>query len=372
MKFKMDKIFTGAEGPRGPQGKMGLEGPEGQQGPQGKPGVQGPPGRDGKPGKDGIDGAKGERGEKGEKGDKGDQGDIGPTGPKGDKGDQGLEGPKGKDVSGGSFLISDAKPLPGLGDPGDFCLAKSEQVLYQKVKGVWEPVASFGRSNVGIQGKPGSKIFNGTIAPTTAIPAKARTGDYYLNTDTNEFYERTNASTWTLIATLGGGGGSAFPVYSFFSTNSDSPNNSDWAVNAVATVEPDALNPGIYPAAFDDTTQEGRGYNITIPTDATNIILSFVHRSKALPGAQRGVVLKMYHRAFGTGIAMPSWTSTVLTTLVIPTNQYYKTSTQTIALSTLSLAAGDSVQIELTRLGSDGNDDMVGDWYLHLFKVEFS
>jgi hypothetical protein len=75
--------------------------------------------------------------------------------------------------------------------------------LWQKEKGAWKVIVEFGRSNVGIQGRPGSKIFTGTAAPTSSTPIKSRIGDYYLRTTTGVFYTKATGGSWTTIATLG-------------------------------------------------------------------------------------------------------------------------------------------------------------------------
>ena len=70
---------------------------------------------------------------------------------------------------------------------------------------------------------------------------------------------------------------------------------------------------------------------------------------------------------------MESWTSgTNLTAIDIPNNEFWQYDTQEIALSTLSLVAGRVVQFELTRVGTDGGDDLSGDWTLLAWQVKFS
>jgi hypothetical protein len=62
-----------------------------------------------------------------------------------------------------------------------------------------------------------------------------------------------------------------------------------------------------------------------------------------------------------------------MTALSFPAvNPYFQYDSQTIALSSLNITAGNLVQFELTRYGASGSDTLSGDWVLLELEVEFS
>lgn len=197
---------TGKMGPRGPegiQGKQGRDGPQGRQGEpglrgergvQGIPGMQGDTGARGLPGFPGVDGVgivgpdgrtafelaraagfkgtesawlkslRGEKGDKGERGLRGERGERGDLGPKGDTGERGLRGPAGGE---GRFGSAGANGTDGT------------------------------------DGAPGSRWYTDAGLPA---PGLGIVGDFYLDSVTGDYYEKTGPGTWTFQGTLGGGG----------------------------------------------------------------------------------------------------------------------------------------------------------------------
>lgn len=151
------------------------------------------------------------------------------------------------------------------------------------------------------------------------------------------------------------------------------PNNANWAVNALASVEADDDNNALTVHAFDDSSEEGVGFEIYVPSGATNIIFHFLSRAKTAPGSAKAVVPKFYEREIADNGAITAWSAGYdLTKIDIPTNENYQHDSQTIALATLGLAADKYFQIELTRDPVDALDDLVGDWFLNLLRIEFS
>lgn len=101
----------------------------------------------------------------------GPQGDTGPQGPQGDTGPQGPEGPQG-----------DTGPTGPQGPQGD--------------TGPQGP-----QGPAGADGADGSEWHNGSGSPSGALGV---VGDYYLNNDNGDYYEKTGSSTWTLRGNLEG------------------------------------------------------------------------------------------------------------------------------------------------------------------------
>lgn len=140
----------------------------------------------------------------------------------------------------------------------------------------------------------------------------------------------------------------------------DDPNSADWTVNAFAAQAADTVNAGLTVRRFDDTTQEGVGWDMYIPAGTTSLDFKFISRCQSSTG---DVVPKLYHRTIADAGAVGSWSAGVnLTTIACTTSFQYDS--QSLTLSGLSLTAGTRVQFELTRIGTDGSDTLSGDWTL--------
>jgi Collagen triple helix repeat (20 copies) len=96
------------------------------------------------------------------------QGPVGPTGPTGPTGSTGPQGPQG-------------------------------------IQGVQGPIG-----NTGPQGTPGENWFAGAGVPSGSL-AGSIVGDWYLDTNTGDVYEKTAATTWTLRTNIKGPTGSTGP-----------------------------------------------------------------------------------------------------------------------------------------------------------------
>lgn len=151
------------------------------------------------------------------------------------------------------------------------------------------------------------------------------------------------------------------------------PVGSDWAVNVPAQTSPDPDNPAISNVDFDDTTEQGKGMQETIPVGATNIVFTFKSKAKSIPGGAVAVVPKLYVRSILDNTAVGAWSAgTDLTVIDLPASTLRQYDTQTIALSTLGLVAGNMYQFELTRNTGSGSDTLVGHWSLTVVEISFS
>lgn len=168
--------------------------------------------------------------------------------------------------------------------------------------------------------------------------------------------------------------GSAFPKAHFYADQLDNPNSADWKINALAPAVADSNNSGLTSRLFDDTTEEGVGFIITVPADATNLKLSIKSRAETGPGAAKAVVPKIYNRGIPDNAAVEAWSAgTNLTAVDLPiTTEFFQYDTQTITLSSLGITVGELTQFEITRVGTDGSDTLTGDWALLEIIVEFT
>jgi len=162
-------------------------------------------------------------------------------------------------------------------------------------------------------------------------------------------------------------------AYSWFATDFLNPVNADWAINALASAEADPDDAALTLRAFDDTTEEGVGFLLKVPSNAAGVVTLSVH-SRALTGVAKTVRLNWRSREIpDDAAATPAWSSAVqLTDIAISADDNYDTQTQTQTLAALGLTAGLTYLIELTRDATDAGDDLVGDWGLFEIGVDFS
>ena len=165
---------------------------------------------------------------------------------------------------------------------------------------------------------------------------------------------------------------SSLPAFQFTAADFQNPNNADWAVNALAPAIADSLNNGLTIRAFDDTTEEGIGFQLILPT-ATNIILEYVFRAQTAPPAPRTIGINLYQRGVNDDAALDAWSAgTQLADLAVNANTNFNYFTDTITFATLGIASGELTQFELTRINPTAGTELVGDWNLLELRVSFS
>jgi hypothetical protein len=188
------KGATGATGATGPQGAKGATGATGASGPQG---AKGDTGATGATGPQGLKGDTGATGASGLQGLKGDTGATGATGPQGAKGDIGATWYAGLTV-----------PLDSLGSDGDFYLNNATADVYQKTNGSWVSEANLtgpqgAKGDTGATGAQGASGATWTAASGVPNDNYGSDGDFWLNNDTCDVYQRVSGS-WVLEANLTG------------------------------------------------------------------------------------------------------------------------------------------------------------------------
>jgi hypothetical protein len=138
--------------------------------------------------------------------------------------------------------------------------------------------------------------------------------------------------------------------FTFFANSLDSPNNADYAVNALAPVTTDPTYASLNVRSFSNTTEQGVGFLLSVPTGATTMTIKIRGRATTAPGATSNVQPRVYARLLPNNSTVGAWASGVnLSTISIPTNANFQYFTQTISLATLGLTAGNLYQIEMTR-----------------------
>lgn len=160
------------------------------------------------------------------------------------------------------------------------------------------------------------------------------------------------------------------PKFFFPADTFDNPFASDWAVSDLAPAAIDTNNNALIVRRFDDTSEEGVGFTLPIPANATEATFKIKSRAETGPVSAQTVVPKLYYRTITDNGAITAWSSTVLTPINIPTNEFFQYDEQTLSLVGIGVA-GDLVQLELTRDTTSASDTLTGDWNLLSLEVEF-
>lgn len=146
--------------------------------------------------------------------------------------------------------------------------------------------------------------------------------------------------------------------YTFFANTFDTPNNSDWAVNAFAPAMPDATSPALPIRSFSSTIEQGVGVLVTVPPGATSVTFRIRGRSAAVTSGTPSVVMRLYSRAIPNAGTMGAWsTGTDIATIAMPASTNFVFQTVSVPLASAGLTAGTTYQFELTRKvsGVSGN-----------------
>jgi len=150
----------------------------------------------------------------------------------------------------------------------------------------------------------------------------------------------------------------------------DNPNSTDWAVNALAPALADPSHNALTVRAFDDTTEEGVGLMVAVPPTATTLAITMKVRAATTPATAKAMLFKLYGRLLATEAPIGAWLNAVLNT-VSTADANFRYFSQTFTLASLGYVAGNTYQLEVTRVGSDAADTLVGDAYLFELGVAF-
>lgn len=163
-------------------------------------------------------------------------------------------------------------------------------------------------------------------------------------------------------------------TFLYYSSSLESPNNANWAVNALAPSISDPTNSALLVRQFSNTVEQGVGCMITVPPTATDVTFKFKGRPLTAPGAAAVVQPKLYVRSIPMGAAVGAWSAaTNFTNIAIPTNAFFQYSTQTFTIAALGLAVNGLYQLELTRSATvTGGTQLASNWLLAEFTIEFT
>jgi hypothetical protein len=195
-------------------------------------------------------------------------------------------------------------------------------------------------------------------------PTMLMNGMMRYNTDSSalEIYQ---GGTWTFYSGI-------LASRVFYADQFDEPISSDWSVATNAPAMSDATYAAISVRAFSKSTEQGVGFMLSIPNNATAINLRLKGRAATAPSAAAAVQMRLHRRTITLNAAPSAWTITALNTVTIPTNAFYQSFVQTMSLTSLGLSPNTLVQFELTRQGSASADTLSGDFDLVEMAAEFT
>lgn len=216
----------------------------------------------------------------------------------------------------------------------------------------------------------GQSIVSGGSTPSSVIAAK---DGFTVSTAT-----RLNFVGQAVGVIDAGGGTTNVTIgsrFSYFANSLDNPNNTDFAVNALAPVVTDPSFASLNVRSFSNTVEQGVAFTCSIPAGATTMIIKFRGRTQAAQPSVTVVQPRLYHRLLPNNTAVGAWSAAQeLSNISIPANAFFQYTAQTFSLATLGLTADRLYQFELTRrvAGVTGGTNLPSNFLLAEITVEFA
>jgi hypothetical protein len=160
----------------------------------------------------------------------------------------------------------------------------------------------------------------------------------------------------------------------YYANDFENPVSTDWPAPTLAPASADTFRPAIPVRRFDDVVEEGVGWYLTWPSNATQVSFDIKARAQTAPTQVKTVGNMLYLRAIpnaiGPSLTYISFRLNAMTMLSGNTSFRYKPR-QTIPIPSLPVASpGVLLGWELSRVSNATN--LVGDWDLVELIVEFA
>jgi hypothetical protein len=170
---------------------------------------------------------------------------------------------------------------------------------------------------------------------------------------------------------LAGAGGGGLGGGSWFYADTLINPGTGWTVTAFAGLAVDSNDAELLARLFDDTTEEGVGIPVFVPSAATSVSITIVCRAET--GATANIGWRAYGMTSGDDGAAPgAWSSAHALATVAVTDETWNHSANTgITLGTLNLTAGAAGLIEVTR-NTGVASDLTGDAAVQGIYVEWA
>jgi hypothetical protein len=124
--------------------------------------------------------------------------------------------------------------------------------------------------------------------------------------------------------------------------------------------------------AFDDTTPEGISFSRKVPLGSINLVLRIYGRAASAPVAIRTVGNSFWYKKRPDQAAQPAWTQIAQSDLSINADANYKYHQITVTLASMSLVGGDLASFVWQRKAPLIGTNLVGDFYVYFFSVDFT
>ena len=163
-------------------------------------------------------------------------------------------------------------------------------------------------------------------------------------------------------------GGSSGRIYTFFADQLITV-GTEWEITDFAPTSVDTNNASLVVRRFDDTTEEGAGMLVRVPTGMTNMTVRTLVRAET--GSNANVIFSLHRRKIPDNAAITGWTTSSLATRAVTSDERWQLDSDNNTLSNWNMTAGEVHQLELSRATWHASDTLSGDATLLMVEVEF-
>jgi hypothetical protein len=135
----------------------------------------------------------------------------------------------------------------------------------------------------------------------------------------------------------------------------------------------DNLNTGLLCRAFDDTSEEGIGFTVMVPSGSSNVVVYTTSRAATAPAgfSTFSGAYKLYGRRLPNNASPTAWSGFALGVHQF-SGTYYQYYSGSLSLAGLNGVGGLLNQFELTRDATIAGDNLTGDLYMTYLMMEFT
>jgi len=202
---------------------------------------------------------------------------------------------------------------------------------------------------------------DGVATGAEVNPDVVSQGEAEAGTATTERIWTAQRVAQAIAALETGNGGDA--EHLFYADQVNISVGADWAVNAGAPTENDDNNAAIPVIALEESAETGFGFLLRARTGKSTLQIDIKSRRRTSTGGAVTMRLKLYVREIPDNGAVAAWDSgTLLTAIDYPaSNEFFQYDTQdlTFVSFTPDIVAGRLYQFQITRVPTDGSDNLV-------------
>ncbi len=167
----------------------------------------------------------------------------------------------------------------------------------------------------------------------------------------------------------------ALDAFGDFHYNADElllPGGADWLfTSAPGGPAADTNNGALNVLLFDDTTNEGAGWEHVIPDGATSFVITVIHRAETAPAGARQVGTQLAVRQVpDNAIVQTPFAQFNSGDLNLPTNEFFQYDQFALTLAFFGLSAGELTQWQIARDTAAGTN-LTGDWVVAEIRQQY-